>query len=290
MNLEVPVEHPIHSFHAALRNLDQLERDDFRDVIKNQLRPTLRERYITVNYHRAAFNVEMMVNIRDTTQFQTLSLLARTIFELALEMKSITKDPDAEKKIELFSRVELLRSARQVAAFYDGHPDAKYYQKQVDFIEKFGAQIDGAEAIMWPSKPGATHKSPLKHWTRKSVRQRATDLGAPFDRIYEVFYPQLSWMTHSGVVSPLNMTTDWVTSYVSVVYSIAIDSYVEILEMLAVQFKLSATNEHIIRKIICNRDLGFTSTQAEGEAVMRKHGLWWAFEPPKPWVMSSAQD
>jgi hypothetical protein len=80
------------------------------------------------------------------------------------------------------------------------------------------------------------------------------------------------------------MTAEWVASFVSVVYSIAIDSYVEILEMLVSQFKLSSANEHIMRKIVCNRDLGFTSTREEGEAVLRKHGLSWYFEPPTPWA------
>src|ERR1017187_1340628 len=97
--MEAPANHPIHSFHAALRNLDKLERDDFREVIKSQFNPTLRERYITVNYQRAAFNVDMMIAIKDTKQFQKLSLLARAIFELAVEIKSIIRDADAAKKI-----------------------------------------------------------------------------------------------------------------------------------------------------------------------------------------------
>lgn len=280
--MEAPASHPIHSFHAALRNLEKLEHEDFREAIKCQFRPTLRERYLTVNYHRAAFNVEMMVAIKDTKQFQTLSLLARTIFELAVEMKSIVRDPDAAKKIELFSKVEVLRSARSIAAFTTDSPDAHYYQEQVDFTNKFGAQIDADEAVMWPPNPKKSRKQFVRHWTLKSIRQRAGGLGAPFDRIYEVYYAQLSWMTHSGVISPLDMTTEWVTSFVSVVYSIAIDSYVEILETLVIAFKLSITNEHINRKIVCNRDLGFTSSPEAGEAVMRKHGLWGYFEPPMP--------
>src|SRR6202007_3296591 len=100
-----------------LRNLDKLERDDFREVIKSQLNPTMRERYLTVNYHRAAFNVEMMVAIKDTKQFQTLALLARTVFELAVEVMLIYQDKDVGLKIDLFSRVELLKSARRLVAF-----------------------------------------------------------------------------------------------------------------------------------------------------------------------------
>jgi len=53
---------------------------------------------------------------------------------------------------------------------------------------------------MWPPIPGK--KQMIKHWTLKTIRKRAKDCGDPFDRIFEVNYSQLSWMTHSGVVTP----------------------------------------------------------------------------------------
>jgi len=134
-----------------------------------------------------------------------------------MEIKSIVRDPDAAKKIELFSKVEVLKAARQVVSFYDGRPEADLYQKQVDFIKNFGAQIDAEADVMWPPNPRTGKKQSVKNWTLKNARQRAKGLGAPFDRIYEAHYPQLSWMTHSGVVSPLNMTTEWVSAFVSVV-------------------------------------------------------------------------
>jgi hypothetical protein len=247
----------------------------------------LREQYLTVNYHRAAFNVEMMLGIKDTKQFQALSLLARTIFELAVEMKSIIADPEAASKIELFSKVELLKASRRLVDFKTKHPDEKiHHEVQEQFVTQFGPAIDAAEAAMWPPNPVTGRIPSVKHWTLKDLFRRATDLGTPFDRIYCVHYAHLSWMTHSGVVRPLNMTTEWVTSYVSVVYSIAIDSYMEILEILVNVFKLSATNEHIKKKIICNRDLGLAKTPEEAEAVMRRHGLLGIFDPPRPWSES----
>jgi hypothetical protein len=249
----------LESFYAALRNLDRMEREEFRGIIKAQFNPSLRELYLTVNYHRAAFNVEMMLAIKDTKQFQTLSLLARAIFELALEMKCINVNPDADEKIELFSRVELLKSARRLVKFKKDKPDAKFhYDTHKKFIQQHGAQIDSAAAIMWPRDPVTNKKPNLNHWTLKSVIDRATDLGAPFHRIYHVHYAELSWMTHSGVVTPLNMTTAWVTAFAGIVYSIATDCYMQILEVLVNEFKLYIVNEHIKKKIICNRDLGFT--------------------------------
>ena len=136
---------------------------------------------------------------------------------------------------------------------------------------------------MWAADPVTGKRPKLNHWTLKSVFDRATDLGAPFDRIYHVHYAELSWMTHSGVLTPLNMTTEWVTSFVGIVYSIAVDSYIQLLEILVNEFKLYIANEHLKKKIICNRDLGFTRTPEEGLAVMRGHGLSLYFEPPRPW-------
>jgi hypothetical protein len=38
----------LEGFCAALRNLDRLEHEEFREIIKAQLRPTSSERYLTV--------------------------------------------------------------------------------------------------------------------------------------------------------------------------------------------------------------------------------------------------
>jgi hypothetical protein len=78
------------------------------------------------------------------------------------------------------------------------------------------------------------------------------------------------------------MTTAWVTAFAGIVYSIATDCYMQILEVLVNEFKLYIVNEHIKKKIICNRDLGFTRTLVEGREVMDSHGLSLYFEPPKP--------
>src|SRR5258708_28459539 len=107
----------------------------------------------------------MMLAIKDTKQFQTLSLLARAIFELAVEMKSINVDPDAAQKIELFSKVELLRSARRLLEFKEKHPIEQFHHEtQEKFIRKFGAQIDAEAATMWPPNPTTGRKPSVKHW------------------------------------------------------------------------------------------------------------------------------
>lgn len=161
-------------------------------------------------------------------------------------------------------------------AFKGAHPDAKFhYETHADFIDSHGKRIDAEQAAMWPDPPDMIKrgKKTVKHWTKKDLLQRATSLGAPFDRIYHVHYAELSWLTHSGVVSPLNMTTAWVTSFVGIAYSIAVDSYMEILEVLVNEFKLYNADPILKEKIPCSKALGFTSTPEEAAAVMQHYGV-----------------
>jgi hypothetical protein len=81
---------------------------------------------------------------------------------------------------------------------------------------------------------------------------------------------------------PLNITSEWLVGFSGVAYSVAVDSYAAILEILVTEFKLYTTNEYLMKKIRCNIDLGFTSGLEAGEAVMRRHGLWGLFAPAKP--------
>src|ERR1700683_1173607 len=85
----------LEQFYGALRNLNDLELTDFRNVITSLFNPTLRERLLTLNYQRAAINVGMLLEIKDTRQFQAISMLARSLFELSVELKCISIDKDA---------------------------------------------------------------------------------------------------------------------------------------------------------------------------------------------------
>jgi integrase len=123
--LRTAEEESIEGFYAALRNLDELDLLEFRDVIGSVLFPTIREKQITVTYHRAAINVEMMLSIKDTKQFQSLGMLARAIFELAVELKLMSDDKNAVPKIALFIKVEQLKDARRFVAFRKDHPESR---------------------------------------------------------------------------------------------------------------------------------------------------------------------
>lgn len=185
-----PTEAQVHleRFYGALRNLNDLELRDFRNVITGVLRPTPREKILTVNYHRAAIDVGMLLSIKDTRQVQAVAMLARAVFELSVEIKLINLHADAANKVDVFTRVEKLRAAKKVVAFKEAHPQVHFhFETQQKFIRAYGQSIQAERLATWPGRDR------VKHWTLKSLANRAKDLGDPFDRIYEVHYLQLSW-------------------------------------------------------------------------------------------------
>jgi hypothetical protein len=98
----------------ALNGFDEIE---VRNVVSGQLKPNLRERFVTLNYHRAALNIEHLLTITDTKHFQVIASIARSVFELAVELKLMSVIPDAAKKIHVFTDVEKLRTARKILKF-----------------------------------------------------------------------------------------------------------------------------------------------------------------------------
>jgi hypothetical protein len=55
------------------------------------------------------------------------------------------------------------------------------------FITSEATRIEAERNAVWPGVKGLTH------WSGMDLSQRVALLKAPFDEIYEVEYPELSW-------------------------------------------------------------------------------------------------
>ena len=84
----------LNRFFTAVRSLNEFDRAEIRNVVGGQLNPSLLERYLTLNYHRASINIELLLTIKDTKQFQAITSLTRTIFETARRIDAADFDPE----------------------------------------------------------------------------------------------------------------------------------------------------------------------------------------------------
>ena len=130
-------------------------------------------------------------------------MVARGLFELAVDTKLIDVIPDAVRKILTFSDVEKLRAARKIVKYKAANPAAAVDASIHDaFITSEGARIETDRKAVWPGL------KIVKHWSGLDLSQRVALLKAPFDEIYEVEYPELSWYVHSGMTGFVNLKAE----------------------------------------------------------------------------------
>jgi hypothetical protein len=268
MALDTVSAQNIDRFFTAIKSLNELDKREIRSVVNAAFHPTERETYVTLNYHRAAINIEHLLTLTDLRQFQTITMIARSVLETAVEMRLMTTDPDFVPKIRLFIESEKLRSAQRVVAFKAKTPTAKVETTPyVQYIAANEQRIIQEKASMWP---GASRVS---HWSLMSMEARCKKLGLAFEELYEVHYAQMSWYVHSGVTGVANATGDTLSLLCGVAFDLVMRCYAIILELVINEFKIYHVDEHLKDKLVFAKMLPFTDSDAERGALARALGL-----------------
>ena len=118
------------------------------------------ERYLTLNYQRAVINIELLLTLTDTKQFQAITGLTRSIFETIVELKLLATIPNAAEKATLFTNLEKLKAAKRIVRFTNSHPDARVdTTTHQEFIAVNEAMLVQQKQQTWPSIQKLTHWS-----------------------------------------------------------------------------------------------------------------------------------
>ena len=118
----------IDRFFTSVKSLNELDKLEVRNLVNKGLigTPTDRENYFMLNYNRAVLSVELLLTLKYFKDFQVVAMIARSLFEIAVEMWMITKDKDAAEKITAFTEHEKLRSARKIVRFGVNDPNKAF--------------------------------------------------------------------------------------------------------------------------------------------------------------------
>jgi Family of unknown function (DUF5677) len=246
-----PEENTSRFFHLvkSYNNFDRLE---ILGVIQGQLSLTQEEQCSVATYYRARSNIETILTITHAKHFQAAAMLARAVFELAVDIRLLEVTPNGWIKMIAFDEVERLRSARKVVAYKQAHPDADIdLTSYFPFIAYNEKRIDALRKNIWP-KPADKY-----HWTGLRLADRVAQLGAPMDRIHEVDYPRLSWYVHSGVTGVINLKSETFVHLCANAFSLAADSYREILEVIIRRFKIDKAINKIDFKLYAAKAFPF---------------------------------
>ena len=189
--------------YTMLKSLSEFDRLEIAGVVRGVLAKTDRDNCFVGNYYRAKAHVDTLLSLKSAKDLQAIAMVARGLFELAVDTKLIDAVPDAVKKILVFSDVEKLRAARKIVKYKAANPAAAVdVSIHSAFIAAEAQRIEAERAAVWPGV------KKLTHWSGQDLAQRVALLKAPFDEIYEVEYPELSWYVHSGLTGFVNLKAE----------------------------------------------------------------------------------
>jgi hypothetical protein len=138
-------------------------------------------------------NIETLIEITNAKHFQAAAMLSTGLFELAVDIRLLDRVPHATEKMIVSVEVEKLRCARKAVAFGTTNLGAKVDTIFESFIREKGSGIDAKHRRLWPNKEQSEKLRIVRHWSGLDLNARVRLLEEPFNRIYVLEYPKMSW-------------------------------------------------------------------------------------------------
>jgi|HubBroStandDraft_1064217.scaffolds.fasta_scaffold70302_2 hypothetical protein len=251
--------------YTVLKSLNEFDKKEIHGVLSGLVAETDRDRCFRGIYLRVKANVESLLSLRYAKDFQAIAMVTRSLFELAVDMKLIKQIPDAVLKIGAFSEVEKLRAARMIVAFKATHPSASVDATVHDlFIKNNAARIEAKRKTVW----GARAK--VSHWSGLSLKDRVALLKEPFEEMYEVRYPQMSWYTHAAGLTGFDLKASSFEALASNHHYLAAQLYKLLLSVIIDEYQFVKWDSKILDKVKQAELMPFTNTDDELRALERE--------------------
>jgi hypothetical protein len=245
-----------------MMEFDEIE---VRGVMRTIINPSDRDSCFILIYHRTAANVASLSKLNGQQHFQAVTMLARNLFELAVDIKLVDKITDSVPKMIAYVEVEKLRAAKKIVAYKKKYSaialDDSLYRS---YISSEGARIDANKAKLWP---GAKK---IDGWPNLNLKDRSELLGHPYDEIYEVEQPRMSWQVHSGLTGVANLKAETFVHMAGVGIGSCIKSYETILLSMIDEFKIDKADDKIKGKLEVSKLLPWADDDRQARALFRE--------------------
>lgn len=254
-------------WYAVLRSLAKFDELEVSGVVNGLLSPTLPEECVISIYYRASANVSSLLELKTPKHFQAIGMLARSMFELAVDIAILDQVQGAPIKMRVFQDVEKLRACRSAVEFAGKSTLTlqPWVQPQQDYITNNEARIMRLVVATWP----AVKFSALTHWSAMRLPTRVGMLSADMQELYAFFYRQLSWSVHSGLEGSYGIKPETFARMCGMAFNLAARNYEKILSQAVRTIKLDKVDPLIDNKMKFARYLPFTEN-AEQEAQLRR--------------------
>jgi hypothetical protein len=167
-------------YYASVKSIHDFDEMEVRPVMRTLINPDQRAICFRLHYQRTTYNVASLLKLGAPEHFQAINMIARSLFEIDVDLKLAGVIPDAIEKMIGFIDVEKLRCAKKVIASKAKNPsspiDDSIYKSYAASEE---ARIGAVKAKLWPGV------KKLDHWSNRTLKDRCDLLGDPYSRIYE---------------------------------------------------------------------------------------------------------
>jgi hypothetical protein len=124
-------------WYAVVKSIREFDKLTLAGVLSALIKPSDRENCFLGTYFRTAGNIDSLLALNSGKHFQAAAMVARSLFELAVDIKMIDKVPRGWAKMVLFVEIEKLRDARKMIAFAASKPGLTIdVSSQIEFVSK----------------------------------------------------------------------------------------------------------------------------------------------------------
>jgi len=203
------------AYQGTQRSYQYLQ-DHVIPVLQSMLSRTEYEESLVGAYYRSHLLMRSLVKLDHPDDFQAVRSLARSMFELLLDMKSLQRDPALSKRYSSFPMIERMRTAIQVADFVAAHLSTALntkYKHQIalagdtNTLQECEDTLRDVFGITTNISADRARRFP-KSWSRSDIKTQATRSGLEDEENYVAEYPVGSWFVHGGFVGMQGITFD----------------------------------------------------------------------------------
>ncbi len=105
------------------------------------------------------------------------------------------------------------------------------------------------------------------------MQGRVEKLGRPFDEIYAVEYPRLSWYVHSGLTGFANLRRESFELMAGIAFTIAVKSYVAVMTAIIDEFALNKNDLKIKIRMQYAQMVPWTDGEQQAAQLRKELGL-----------------
>lgn len=260
------------SLFQSTRSLHNLAEERIVPTLHGQLNLSDHEQSLVATYYLMTLLLRGLSSLADPCHFQMAEIVARTVFELLLDLKALADEPSLAAKFMAFTDVSRFHKADQLANYLSEYPavDAQPHQHAVRFaFDQQRRQRLEQECIQhWGTDKNDNPKWP-EHWTGNNIATRARNAGFKYEEIYRSQFFLQSYFVHAGPAGVQNLSKDALIRLFCIAHGLIQSLFSEATEIMCDRFQLFAGDSKLRNRLkFAKESSGFFAVQRILEQAM----------------------